>query len=113
MKPIGNENDIAVTTRIRLARNIKGIPYPARMSVAAAQKLTEDVWSAFDNSPLKNELTLYKMSELSDVEKKSLVEKHLISTELCASRVPSVAIISNDDTAMMSFLCSLTFMFSP
>ena len=96
-KPIGNENDIAVTTRIRLARNIKGLPYPARMTAVQAQQLSEDVWSAFDNSPLKDELKLYKMSELSDIEKKSLIEKHLISTELCASRVPSVAIISNDE----------------
>lgn len=97
MKPMGNENDIAVTTRIRLARNIKGLPYPARMSVNAASKLIEDVWGAFDNSPLKNDLKLYRMNEISDVEKKSLIEKHLISAELCASRVPSVAIISNDE----------------
>ena len=79
MKPTGNENDIAVTTRIRLARNIKGLPYPSRMSQVQAQKLIDDVWSAFDNSPLKEELKLYRMSELSDVEKKSLIEKHLIS----------------------------------
>lgn len=97
MKPMGNENDIAVTTRIRLARNIKGLAYPQRMSRADAQALIENVWSAFDNSPLKDELKLYRMSELSDVEKKSLIEKHLISTELCSSGVPSVAIISNDE----------------
>ncbi len=97
MKPTGNENDIAVTTRVRLARNIKGLPYPGRMSVSQAQKLIEDVWSAFDNSPLKEELKLYRISELSDIEKKSLIEKHLVSTELCTSRVPSVAIISNDE----------------
>lgn len=97
MKPTGNETDIAVTTRIRLARNIKGLPYPTRMSVTAANNLINDVWTAFDNSPLKDELKLYRMSELSDVEKKSLIEKHLISTELTASRVPSVAIISNDE----------------
>ncbi len=97
MKPTGNENDIAVTTRIRLARNIKGIPYPSNMSVADARKLVEEVWSAFDNSPLKNELKLYRMSDISDTEKKSLIEKHLISPELCASRVPSVAIISKDE----------------
>ena len=97
MKPVGNENDIAVTTRIRIARNIKGIPYPSNMSVSAAKSLIDDVWSAFDNSPLKAELKMYRISELSDIEKNSLVEKHLISTELCASRVPSVAIISNDE----------------
>ena len=96
-KPSGNENDIAVTTRIRLARNIKGIPYPLNMSVSSAEKLIDDVWSAFDNSPLKQELKVYRIQDLSDTEKKALIEKHLISSELCASRVPSVAIISNDE----------------
>lgn len=92
-----NEIDIAVTTRVRLARNISGIPYPRKMSAAQARELIDTVWSAFDNSPLKNELKIYDMKEISELEKKSLIEKHLISAELCASKVPSVAIISNDE----------------
>ncbi len=97
MKPTGNENDIAVSTRIRLARNIKGLSYPSRMSGDAAKKLIEDVWSAFDNSPLKDSLALYSMDSLSENEKKSLIEKHLISNALAQSRIPSVAIISKDE----------------
>lgn len=96
-KNTGNEIDIAVSTRIRLARNISGIPYPGKMSFQDAQNLIKQVWEAFDNSPLKNELKLYDMNRISDLEKKSLIEKHLISTEICASRVPSAAIISNDE----------------
>lgn len=92
-----NEIDIAVTTRVRLARNIAGIPYPRKMNASQAQELIDRVWSAFDNSPLKKELKIYNMKEISDLQKKSLVEKHLISSELCASKVPSVAIISNDE----------------
>lgn len=92
-----NESDIAVMTRVRLARNISSVPYPRKMSVSQARELIETVWSAFDNSPLKNELQLFDMKEISELEKKSLVEKHLISTELCASKVPSVAIISKDE----------------
>lgn len=92
-----NETDIAVTTRIRLARNISGIPYPLKMSAAQARELIGSVWNAFDNSPLKDSLKMYNMKEISELEKKSLIEKHLISTELCASKVPSVAIISNDE----------------
>jgi len=92
-----NEIDIAVSTRVRLARNISGIPYPRKMTALQAQELIDTVWSAFDNSPLKNELNIYRMSEIKDVQKKSFIEKHLISPELCASKVPSVAIISNDE----------------
>ena len=92
-----NESDIAVMTRVRLARNISSVPYPRKMSAREAHELIEKVWSAFDNSPLKNELQLFDMKEISEVQKKALVEKHLISAELCASKVPSVAIISKDE----------------
>ena len=92
-----NEIDIAVSTRVRLARNISGIPYPRKMSETQAKELIDTVWGAFDNSPLKNELRKIEISTISDLEKKALIEKHLISPELCASKVPSVAIISNDE----------------
>ena len=96
-KPVGNEIDIAVSTRVRLARNVRGIPYPGKMTREAATELIEKVWEAFDASPLKKELNLYKMDETDPLKKQSLVEKHLISTQLCASKVPAVAIISNDE----------------
>ena len=99
-----NEIDIAVTTRVRLARNIKSVPYPRKMSAPQAQEIIDRVWSAFDNSPLKKELKMYNMKEISDLQKKSLIEKHLISSELCASKVPSVAIISNDEKNRMKVI---------
>ncbi len=92
-----NEKDIAVTTRIRLARNIASLPYPRKMTVLQAEELIEKVWDAFSNSPLKNELTMHKVSDLSDIEKKALIEKHLISSELCTSKVPAAMIISSDE----------------
>jgi len=92
-----NEIDIAVSTRVRLARNISGIPYPRKMTTPQAKELIETVWSAFDNSPLKKELRKIEIASITDTERKALIEKHLISPELCASKVPSVAIISNDE----------------
>lgn len=98
MSAVHNENDIAVTTRIRIARNIKSIPYPRKMTAAQAENVIKAVWDAFDNLPLKSTLTLYRMDELSSLEKKSMVERHLISTELENSKVPSAVIINSDET---------------
>lgn len=91
----GNENDVAVTTRVRIARNVKGIPYPGKMSRSAAEKIINDVWSALDTSPLKKELKLYIMAETPERERVSLVERHIISPELAKSPI-GAAIISND-----------------
>ena len=56
-----NETDIAVTTRIRLARNIKKTPYPRKMNSTQAAELIEKVQSAFDNSPIKDTLKAYEI----------------------------------------------------
>ena len=97
MKKHINESDIAVMTRVRLARNIKNIPYPKKMSQSQAAELLKKVISAFDNSPIKESLKTYEISKLSELQKKALIEKHLISPELCAGGVPCGAIISEDE----------------
>ena len=98
MSTVQNENDIAVSTRIRLARNIKATPYPRKMNVKQANEVIEKVFSAFDNSPLKDELTLYRMDSLSEIEKKSMIERHLISPELASARVPAAVIVNREET---------------
>ena len=33
------ENDVVVSTRVRLARNLKGMPFPSRMTAAQMEEL--------------------------------------------------------------------------
>lgn len=94
---IGNENDIAITTRVRLARNVRTVPYPARMSKDEAKKMIDRVYEAVKKGAIGKDLKLYEMENLNSVQKQSLVEKHLISKELVNSRIPSAVIISEDE----------------
>ena len=65
---ISNEKDIAVTTRIRLARNIASLPYPRKMTKAQAEELIKTVWDAFSNSPLKNELKNLELEKFNKIK---------------------------------------------
>ena len=89
-----NESDIAVTTRVRIARNIKRLAYPKKQTADGAQKIIEDVWAALNRSELGKELTLYETKNMSERLKQSLIERHLISAELAASPVPSAAAVT-------------------
>lgn len=93
-----NENDVAVMTRVRLARNINALPYPKKMSVPTARQVIEEVWDALKKSPQGSELTLFKTEEMNDILKRSLVERHLISAELASSNIPAAAAISADES---------------
>ncbi|MDD6214799.1 MAG: protein arginine kinase [Firmicutes bacterium] len=94
-----SDNDIMVSTRIRLARNLKKYPFPTVLSKDGAEKATEDIKNAVlnSNSTLAKEFNWVKMSTLSDIEKCELQEKHLISTEMAQSTRGSV-LISKDET---------------
>lgn len=91
----GAKNDIVLSTRIRLARNLKGIPFPTKMSVDDANKVISLVDGALND--MNYTFTKYDMSKLSDNEKQRLVEKRFISPNLASAKHPSAAYISDDE----------------
>ena len=94
----GDQNDIAVSTRVRLARNIEGIPFGARQSAADSEKVVR-LCSAqlLENPVTKDVFTLKKSGSLSDAERMSLVERHLISPEFARSTLPRAVCLSADE----------------
>jgi protein arginine kinase len=64
------EDDIVVSTRVRLARNITGLPFPARMNALQRRQLNEQVKKAVleSNTPFARTL---KFIEMKDVRRMS------------------------------------------
>lgn len=69
--------DVVITTRIRLARNVKGYRFTNNMSDRQKQELLEYI-----KENLKEKYNILELDNIDDVTKKSLVEKHIISKEL-------------------------------
>lgn len=93
-----NENpEIVVSTRVRLARNIKGIPFPERLE--NKEEITKKVKDAIflSNTTLSKDFMDVDLKAMSDREKLSLVEKHLISNELI-NKDNSATLINKDNT---------------
>lgn len=74
------DKNIVVSSRVRLARNIKGIPFPCHANAGDLKKVVDMVLEAVAASSLKFEY--FAMDKLSDTEKQALVEQHLISPDL-------------------------------
>ena len=91
-------NDVVVSTRIRLARNLSDYPFLTKMSREQAQEVVNRCNEALKNSALGSTLKLYKMEELTQLEKQALVEKHLISPEMLNYGVGRAAIIDEQET---------------
>lgn len=86
----GNDSDIVISSRIRLARNLKDVKFPGLMKSDEANRVIESVSAAVSasNEPALRALSYTDLSEKSDLEKMVLVEQHMISAEFAASSVP-------------------------
>ena len=82
----GSKCAIVLTTRVRLARNLAGQPFPgwAKESQRSAM-MAEGMEAVSRLSQMKKGLSL-TLEELTDLEKQILVERHLISRELSTAK---------------------------
>ncbi len=97
---ISPESDIAISTRVRLARNIKGIPFPKKLGDSERLKLFETVRDAITNSntPYAKSLKYIAVRDIPDAELYSMVERHLISPEFASQNNERAIIISDDES---------------
>ncbi len=96
----GPEADIVVSSRIRLARNLTAVPFPNRQSKEQADRVIEQVAAAVErfNRDGPMHLTVYRLRDLTPLERRVLVEKHLISPQHLQSADTGAVVVSQDET---------------
>lgn len=95
----GMQGDIVISSRLRLARNLKNIPFPHRLNEAGQKEVLNAVSSAIPNLEKKTKRSYFYMTlaELTSLQRKMLVEKHLISPQFAQSRIDSALAIRQDE----------------
>lgn len=86
------ENAVVLTSRVRLARNFRDLPFPPRMNEEAARMSVDRTEKALEGAGY----TLYVMRDLDQVHRQAMVESHLISKEAAADRKGSAVLLSPD-----------------
>ncbi len=81
-KQNGPDNDIVISTRIRLARNLDGISFPDKMSDDRATTVIEKIKNALPD------MEFCDIHSISETERMMLVEKHQISADMASGRIP-------------------------
>lgn len=94
-----NENDIVVSTRIRLARNIKNLPFKNTMSAEQKGELKKKVTAVLKTANLgENHFDFLQLDNIDEATSLSLVEKHLISRDFLADKEEKLLILSQDNS---------------
>jgi protein arginine kinase len=87
-------NDIVITSRIRLARNLKNYKFPINMTEAESNSVIQEITDAVGKHDKDYKLTY--MKDLSDVKKNSLIENHIISPALAKKKDEGAFLLSPD-----------------
>lgn len=98
----GPHRQIVVSSRVRLARNIKGKPFPGWAKKAERIDVLKIAKSAVEQLPEMAESFSENLEALSPLEKQVLVERHLISREHAAKGVGSAVVMNGPQT--LSFM---------
>ncbi len=91
----GKENDVIISTRVRIARNIKGFPYKLKQSKEDEKALLSKIKEI--TPQIGYGLKFLELKDIDDLTKMTLVEKHLISPEFAMDDKRQTAILLNDE----------------
>lgn len=91
----GKDSDVVISTRVRLARNIKDFKFENKCSKEEKKKILEKMEEIVPS--LGYNLKLLKLKDMDNLTKISLVEKNIISKELVNNKDENTAILINDE----------------
>ncbi len=104
MKGVGPDSDIVISSRIRIARNLQTHPFPLLATNQQSKEVLEEIEKSVESGDLNSisAFSFIPLSDLSELEKKVLVEKHLISPNLAdESRNGALLLSENESISIM------------
>jgi len=94
----GPYNKIVLSSRVRLARNVKGMPFPGWAKKPDRIKALELVRPAVEGLPQMGDSFSESMDNLTVLDKNILVERHLISREHAAKNAGSGLVLNREES---------------
>ncbi len=81
LRGVGPMHEIVISTRIRLARNIRGLPFLSRADADVKREISEAVTIATQRAERLKNLVHIDVEQLDELDRTLLVERHLISRQ--------------------------------
>ncbi len=87
---------VVISSRVRLARNIKDIAFPGWAGEQELIKVNEKLVAAFSGLQSFPDVSFFEMGQLEEIDKQVLIERNLISKELAEKGAGSVLAVTGD-----------------
>lgn len=96
----GSEQDVVMSTRIRLARNLSNYPFVGSMDPKQKEEVIEKVKEAVAlvSLPEEKKLQFIAIDSLPETERFAMAERHIISYELAQGGEGKGLLLANDES---------------
>jgi len=94
----GQDSDIVISSRVRIARNVGGFPFPNRASEGQRRELEQFLHCSVMDIALADDMNYVRLDRATETEADVLVERHLISHELAGGEGERGVAFKSDET---------------
>lgn len=101
LKGQGPRADVVISSRIRLARNLVGFPFLAKVDAEQRGAIQEVICAAIRHSEISDKFFYVKLDQANDLDRQLLVERHLISRDHAGSEGARGVAVSHDETVAL------------
>ncbi len=81
LRGTGTDCDIVISSRVRLARNVEGYHFVSRLEEDRQSELANFLWEEISREDVLPDAHYFDLSGVEELERRLLVERHLISRE--------------------------------
>jgi protein arginine kinase len=106
LEPEGEDFEIVLSTRVRLARNLQGFPFAVRAETEDRARVLDRVSEVMDSGEILDSPGIWKMTDLDAGQRALLRERHLVSRELTGSdgEAPEGAALALDGRSSLGMM---------
>jgi protein arginine kinase len=98
LRGAGPMHDVVISSRVRLARNIAGVPFLSQCGPDQQHELEQRLRREILAAGIAKEVLYVDIAAASEVDRQLLVERHLISRQHASASHPRGVAISSDET---------------
>ena len=94
----GPDDDIAISSRIRLARNLLEYSFPPAASIDDLRAVIEYVKNICEGTDIFNDYFFVELGDLSNLDRRILMERRVVSRDFVSKQTPSALIMTKDES---------------
>jgi protein arginine kinase len=97
----GFANDVIISSRVRISRNLSHHPFPEKLSTDDEKKVLEEIVEAFEQLPYEKKFRIFYFDDLNETERNLISGRNILGEDLQIKRNKAVAVSEDKEVVAL------------